>query len=39
MRVDDVASDNCQALAMGFLLDDTSYLKDGWNVMDFTVGF
>ena len=24
-------------IAMGFLLDDTSYLKDGWNVLDFTV--
>jgi hypothetical protein len=26
-----------KVVAMGFLLDDTSYLKDGWNVMDFTV--
>ena len=26
-----------KVVAMGFLLDDTSYLKDGWNVMDFVV--
>ena len=26
-----------KVVAMGFILDKTSYLKDGWNVMDFTV--
>ena len=26
-----------KVIAMGFLLDDSSYLKDGWNVMDFSV--
>ena len=26
-----------KVVAMGFLLDDSSYLKDGWNVMDFVV--
>ena len=26
-----------KVIAMGFLLDDSSYLKDGWNVMDFLV--
>ena len=28
-----------KVIAMGFVLDDTSYLKDGWNVMDFIVVF
>ena len=28
-----------KVIAMGFVLDDTSYLKDGWNVMDFVVVF
>ena len=26
-----------KVVAMGFVLDETSYLKDGWNVMDFVV--
>ena len=26
-----------KVIAMGFLLDDSSYLKDGWSVMDFSV--
>lgn len=26
-----------QVIAMGFLLDSTSYMKDGWNILDFAV--
>ena len=37
VSVEDDGSAVTKIIAMGFILDRTSYLKDGWNVMDFAV--